>query len=254
MKVQQIFFKNTLRNFSYLITFSDGAIFCIDPFSGAEVLSSLKGEKLTAIINTHDHCDHHDGNAELYSKFRCSVMCHEYAKVPHKDRGLRDEDIIHECGEWQLSAVDTPGHTLSHICLVLKKNGKEFALFTGDCFFNAGVGNCHSGSMDALYTTIDTIFSKFPDEMLIYPGHEYLKNNLKFTMSIESHNAEALAFLQKIEKLDLDEVFFVNDMSTERKINTFLRLKEPEIKKALKLEEADDKKVFTTLRELRNNW
>ena len=254
MKVQQIFFKNNLRNFSYLITFDDGAIYSIDPFNGQEVLSFLKDAQLTAIINTHDHCDHYSGTAELVEKYHCPVMGHERASVPSKSLGLKHGDLIHACGEWTLEVVDTPGHTFSHICLLLKKAGKAHALFTGDCLFNAGVGNCHDGDVRLMYQTIHHLFSIFPDELLIYPGHEYLKKNLEFTLSLETHNSEAKSFLNKVASIDLDKVFFINDMALERKINSFLRLRQPEMISALGLKDADDETIFIKLRDLRNKW
>lgn len=256
MKVHQIFFKNTLRNFCYLIVFDDGAIYCIDPFNASEVLDFLgPGKQLTAIINTHDHCDHYSGNDGILSQHPCPIYAHEKASVPGKTHGLVDGQVLYQNGSWSLSAVDTPGHTMSHMCLMLKKDGTPYALFTGDCFFNAGVGNCHNGgSVEAMYKTISEIFSAYPDELLIYPGHEYLKRNLEFTMNIEADNGDAKKFLEKVNNTNMNEVFFVNNMQTERKINMFLRLKQSTIKQHLKLDNSDDKTIFLKLRELRNKW
>ena len=256
MKIHQLFFKNTLRNFCYLIVFDDGAIYCIDPFRASEVLDFLGiDKKLTAIINTHDHCDHYSGNEELLKDSLCPVYAHAEANIPGKTFGLQDGEILYQNDPWDLVAVDTPGHTMSHMCLMIKKEGIPYALFTGDCFFNAGVGNCHKGgSLEAMYKTISETFSQFPDELLIYPGHEYLKRNLEFTMNIESDNSDAENFLKKIESVDMNEIFFVNTMLIERKINMFLRLEKPSIKKHLNLVSSDDKTVFFKLRELRNTW
>jgi hydroxyacylglutathione hydrolase len=254
MKVQQIFFKNTLRNFCYIIIFDDGAIYCIDPFNSAEIKAALgPDKKLSGIINTHDHWDHCQGNEDLVSAYNCPVYAHVRANISGKTSGLEDGDVIYENNEWSLESIFTPGHTLSHVCLMLKKEGMAYAIFTGDCFFNAGVGNCHNGGdPEILFETIHEIFSTFPDELLIYPGHDYLKRNLEFTMNIEEGNADAQDFLTKIEKLDLNELFFINSMRTERNINTFLRLQNSEIKKKLNLNA--DKDIFIKLRELRNKW
>jgi hydroxyacylglutathione hydrolase len=254
MKVQQIFFKNTLRNFCYLITFSDGAIFCIDPFGAEEVLEVLGGKPLKAIINTHDHCDHHSGNEKLVATFKCPVLGHGEAKIPHKTHGLKEGEVVYTDGEYELKTIYTPGHTPTHICLVLEKAGKPYAVFTGDCFFNAGVGNCRSGDVADMYRTIKKYFESYADEVLIYPGHEYLKRNLEFTLNIEKSNQKAQAFLTKIKNLNMDEVFFVNDMKIERQINTFLRLHEPEIAEGLGLSGESAEKVFYTLRQKRDNW
>jgi hydroxyacylglutathione hydrolase len=255
MKVHQIFFKNTLRNFCYLITFDDGVIYCIDPFRAEEVSKVLKEHELSAIINTHDHCDHYSGNEELLKQFHCEILAHENAHIPFKTKNLKNAEVIHKCGEWSLICLYTPGHTMSHLGVLLEKSGVPFALFTGDCFFNAGVGNCHNGGdPNILYETISRLFEKLPDELLIYPGHEYLKRNLEFTRKYEPENNEAAEFYKNIQDVNLDEVFFVNSMKIERKINTFLRLESRPLRTHLHLEAADSKSVFLTLRELRNRW
>ncbi|MDO9181526.1 MAG: hydroxyacylglutathione hydrolase C-terminal domain-containing protein [Bacteriovorax sp.] len=259
MKIHQIFFNNSLRNFSYLISFNDGAIFCIDPLNPKEVLSTLNDQQLAGIINTHDHCDHYSGNEELAAAFQCPVMAHPKAVVPAKNKNLDDQEIIHqlisEDSQWCLKSIFTPGHTLSHLCVLLEKNNSPYALFTGDCFFNAGVGNCHNGGdPEILYQTISTIFKNLPDETLIYPGHEYIMRNLEFTINYEPRNSNALEFLKKIKKLNLNETFFINNMKTEREINTFLRLSSKNLTDSLKLKNSNEKKIFLTLRELRNSW
>lgn len=255
MKIQQIFYKNTLRNFCYLIRFNDGAIYCIDPFRSDEVIQALKGKALRAILNTHDHCDHFSGNEELVKDSGCEVCAHASAHVPGKTKNLVHGELIHLFDQWSLEAVFAPGHTMSHLCFLVRKENIPYALFTGDCFFNAGVGNCHNGgSVSVLYDTIKNLFSAWPDEMLIYPGHEYLKRNLMFTLHFEPDNEEAANFLKSIEHQNLDETFYINSMKTERKINTFLRLESPTIKKTLNLLNADSKQIFFTLRERRNTW
>ena len=263
MKIHQIFFKNTLRNFCYLIAFSDGAIYCIDPFSSLEVLNALKGQKLKGIINTHDHCDHYSGNPDLITDSNCEVYAHLNANIPSITYGLSDNEIIYQTVEkthdgdveWQIKALYTPGHTMTHICLMLEKNKKAFALFTGDCFFNAGVGNCHNGgSPEVLYKTISEIFEMLPDDLLIYPGHEYLKRNLEFSLNREPSNSHAQKFLSEIKAVNLDEIFFINSMKVEREINPFLRLENDELRSQVHLAEVSSKKVFLTLRELRNKW
>lgn len=254
MRIEQIFFNNSLRNFCYLIIFDDEAIYCIDPFNSSEVKAYLGNKKLAGIINTHDHWDHYQGNEDLVAHYNCPVYAHKKAKIPGR-LGLGDGEVVYQNNEWSLVTLFTPGHTLSHICLMLKKDKIPYAIFTGDCFFNAGVGNCHNGGdPEILFETIHEIFNTFPDELLVYPGHEYLKRNLEFTMEIETSNTDAKNFLKNIENLNLNETFFVNTMLVERKINTFLRLQKIEIKQKLNNSNGTDKEVFIKLRELRNKW
>ena len=120
MKIQQIFFGNSLRNFSYLLHFPNGYTICIDPFESQKVISTLNGEKIDLILNTHDHCDHYSGNEELIKRYGVAVGCHELASVPGKKRSYLDQEIIYSDKEWTLVALDTPGHTLSHLCFLLQ--------------------------------------------------------------------------------------------------------------------------------------
>lgn len=139
--------------------------------------------------------------------------------------------------------------------MLLEKNAVAFAIFTGDCFFNAGVGNCHNGgNPEILYQTISSTFKELSDDVLIYPGHDYLKRNLEFTNKYEPQNIMAKNFLKKISTINLDEQHFINTMKIEREINTFLRLESNDLLKTLSLENESEKQVFLTLRELRNRW
>jgi hydroxyacylglutathione hydrolase len=259
MKVHQIFFKNSLRNFCYLIEFNSGDIYCIDPFNPSEVINFLGDKNLKCIINTHDHCDHHSGNNDLVTKYNCDIYAHQDAQVPCKTKGLVNQEIIYEYTEfentWTLKALFTPGHTMTHLCILLEKNNSPYAIFTGDCFFNAGVGNCYNGGdPELLYQTIDKYFTNFPDNLLIYPGHEYLKRNLEFTLNLEPSNQIASQFLSRVQTIDSDHTFFINNLKTERDINTFLRLDNLEIIKNINLINPANKQVFLKLRELRNKW
>lgn len=256
MIIQQIFFKNTLRNFSYLITFNDEAIFCLDPFNYTEIVDFLGLNKnLKGIYITHDHCDHYGGAKELAEHFQAPIFAHPDSELPFHFLGIKHEQSLYKFQEWELKAIFTPGHTKTHLCLVLFKDELEYAVFTGDCLFNAGVGNCHhGGNPEVLFETIKNIFGRLSDDVLIYPGHEYLKKNLEFTLNYEPTNAQAKLLYQELEKKNLDVDFHVFKLGYEKEINTFLRLESAELKKQLRLERGSEKDIFLTLRQLRNNW
>lgn len=259
MEIHQIFFKNDLRNFCYLISFDDGGIYCIDPYRALEVIQYLKtnlnNRPLSGIINTHDHCDHFSGNEELVRIYQCIVMSHPLGRIPFKNFNLLDNQVIYQDKKWMMKAVYTPGHTLTHLSVLIEKNSEAYALFTGDCFFNAGVGNCHNGGdPDVLFETISSLFKDLNDDVLIYPGHEYFKRNLEFSLKYEPENDKVRTFLKQIELINSDEQFFINNMKTERLINLFLRLDNSNIQKTLNLENANVKKVFLSLRKIRNSW
>ena len=57
--------------------------------------------------------------------------------------------------------------------------------------FNAGVGHCRSGDPNVLYNTFSTKIAALPDKTRVYPGHEYMDNNLGFTLDREPDNEVA---------------------------------------------------------------
>jgi hydroxyacylglutathione hydrolase len=174
------------------------------------------------------------------------------------DQGLRAGDVIKVGKTVELECLDTPGHTMSHICIMAR--GDTPALFCGDTLFNAGAGNCHNGGHpNELYNTFVSQLSKLPEETLIYPGHDYIARNLAFTLDREPDNAEAKGLLPQVEKQNTNRPL-VTTLAVERDINTFFRLTSPTVIRRLREafpdlpDNPDQKAVFLKLRELRNKW
>jgi len=147
---------------------------------------------------------------------------------------------------------------MSHICI--RSHGDVPALFCGDTLFNAGAGNCHNGGHPAeLYATFANQLAKLPETTLIYPGHDYIANNLGFTLDREPDNRKAKELLPAMQAQDPAKPLVTN-LALEREINTFFRLTSPTV--IARLREAfpdlpdhpDPKTVFLKLRELRNKW
>ena len=61
---------------------------------------------------------------------------------------------------------------------------------------------------------------------MIYPGHDYIENNLRFTLNREPDNKRAQEMLGQLKGQDLDTAF-VSTLAVEREINTFFRLTSP---------------------------
>jgi hydroxyacylglutathione hydrolase len=147
---------------------------------------------------------------------------------------------------------------MSHVCLLARSDTP--ALFCGDTLFNAGAGNCHGGGHpDELYHSFASQLAKLPEETLIYPGHDYIANNLEFTLDREPDNARAPALLAEVAEQD-PAAALVSTLGLEKEINTFFRLHSPSVIARLRQafpdlpDEPDEKTVFVKLRELRNAW
>jgi hydroxyacylglutathione hydrolase len=165
------------------------------------------------------------------------------------------------CGELTLKVMDTPGHTMSHICLYYEGSDTEMpALFCGDTLFNAGVGRCDfGGEPSILHKTFEEQIFLLSDNVRIYPGHDYIENNLEFTLDREPDNQSAKQLRDKF-KNGLDAESFISDIGLEREINVFFRLDEQQVRlgiaDSLKIDvnSLDRQKTFIGLRGLRDNW
>ena len=261
--VEQIWTANAYRNFNYLIACpQSGEAMAIDPLDHKKCLARAKerGWEITQILNTHEHGDHTGGNKAMIAATGAKLLAHANAKskIPGIDRGLGAGDVIKIGKTVELEALDTPGHTMSHVCLL--SHTDQQALFCGDTLFNAGAGNCHNGGHpNELYDTFAGQLAKLADNTLIYPGHDYIANNLRFTLDREPDNTSAADLLSEVDEQDPNRAL-VTTLAQEKEINTFFRLHNPSVIARLREafpdlpDEPDERSVFLKLRELRNSW
>ncbi|MCC7059490.1 MAG: hydroxyacylglutathione hydrolase [Burkholderiaceae bacterium] len=263
MIVERIWTGNAYRNFNYLVACPDsGEALAIDPLDHVKCLAAAKahGWEITQILNTHEHHDHTGGNEAMVRATGARLIAHHRAgaSIAGVDRGVQAGDVIKVGRTVELECLDTPGHTMCHVCL--RSHTEQPALFSGDTLFNAGAGNCHHGGDPvALYGTFVDQLARLPGNTKVYPGHDYIENNLKFTLSREPDNAAAAAMLPRVSGQDpaSSEVL---TLAAEKDINTFFRLGSPSVIARLRErfpelgEQPDARTVFVKLRELRNEW
>jgi hydroxyacylglutathione hydrolase len=263
MSVERIWTGNAYRNYNYLIACPDsGEALAIDPLDHDKCLqrAKVRGWQITQVLNTHEHHDHPGGNDAVIAATGAKLIAHHRAgaKIRGVDRGVKAGDVIKVGKRIELECLDTPGHTMCHICL--RSHTDTPALFSGDTLFNAGAGNCHNGGDPAaLYATFVDQLAQLPGHTQVYPGHDYIENNLKFTLARESDNTAAQALLPKVAGHD-PATSVVNTLAEEKQYNTFLRLGSASLIAKLREdfpdlpEQPDAKTVFVKLRELRNKW
>jgi hydroxyacylglutathione hydrolase len=263
MIVERIWTGNAYRNYNYLIACPEsGEALAIDPLDHEKCLNAarVKGWQITQILNTHEHHDHTGGNAAVVAATGAKVIAHHRAgsRIAGVDRGVKAGDVIKVGKTVELECMDTPGHTMCHICL--RSHTDQSALFSGDTLFNAGAGNCHNGGHpNELYQTFATQLAKLSDKTLVYPGHDYIANNLGFTLDREPDNRKATQMIEQVRDRNPEHAMVTN-LALEKEINTFFRLHSPTV--IARLREAfpdlpdapDPKTVFVKLRELRNSW
>ncbi len=263
MIVEQVWTGNAYRNFNYLVVCPEtGDALAIDPLDYKKCLAAAKknGWTITQILNTHEHGDHIGGNKAMVAATGASIIAHKNAAntIPNMSRGGGAGDIVKVGNTVEMECLDTPGHTMTHICLL--SHTDQPALFSGDTLFNAGAGNCHNGGHPKeLYETFTQQLDKLDDTTQIFPGHDYLINNLEFTIDREPDNESARQLKETYENQDPNKAL-VTTLAQERDINTFFRLHSPSV--IARLQESNPEigdsptpeDVFLKLRELRNSW
>ena len=263
MLTERIWSGNSLRNFHYLVACEEtGEALAVDPLEWRMCLDAARrrGWEITQIVNTHEHQDHTGGNAGLKGATGAKILAHAgaAARIGGVDRGLKRGDVIRVGHTVELEVLDTPGHTMTHVCLLAHAHPP--ALYCGDTLFNAGAGNCYNGGdPEALYDTFVTQLARLDEATRVFPGHEYLTRNLEFTLDREPGNRDAAALLEQARGTE-PAAAPVTTLAEEKRINSFFRLQNPQVIARLREkfpdlgEHPDARSVFVKLRELRNRW
>jgi hydroxyacylglutathione hydrolase len=165
-------------NFSYVIycpVTKKAAI--VDPgLDSARILQFIASKKLTLeyIIITHYHSDHSSDSKKIKSLFpQAKIVASE---ADGKKLALKPDTVISDgnqltIGKILVDFLITPGHTPGGICIIVNNE----ALLTGDTLF---IGDCGrtdlpGGNLIQMYTSLHEKIMNLPDELIVYPGHDY---------------------------------------------------------------------------------
>ena len=137
MPVIQQYNHNALRNFSYLIYCDQTKeAIIIDPFDGEEISKIIKDNGLQPriIVNTHEHWDHIQGNSFLTEAYDLEVIYQDcFAQAyPGITKTVKNKEEITIGETIKLCFLSSPGHTESHLTILLTENNKNIAVFSGD--------------------------------------------------------------------------------------------------------------------------
>jgi glyoxylase-like metal-dependent hydrolase (beta-lactamase superfamily II) len=123
-------------------------------------------------LETHTHADHVTGGGLLRERTGARMAVHHLANACScADRSLSDGDVL-RAGALEMTCLETPGHTPDGMSFYLPA---ERMVFTGDTLL---IGTCgrtdfQGGDAGALYDAIHGKLFTLPDEVLVYPAHDY---------------------------------------------------------------------------------
>ena len=242
-------------NYSYLLHDEiSNKVAIIDPseHEACQKIIDKSYKRLDFILNTHHHYDHVGGNENLKKKYNSTVLGFENDKnrIPVIDGVLKNNQEF-KIGSLNFTTIFIPGHTKGHVAFYFKK---EKVLFTGDTLFSLGCGRVFEGTYNQMFQSLNKL-KNLPGDTKIYCGHEYTSSNLEFCLKFNPNNN----FLK--EKKDYVELCLKNKKPTipttineEIKTNIFLRFNDPDVKKAINLENSSDLEIFTKLRDLKDSF
>jgi glyoxylase-like metal-dependent hydrolase (beta-lactamase superfamily II)/rhodanese-related sulfurtransferase len=176
------FYLTCLSHASYLIG-SEGVAAVVDPQRDVEIYLSTAAEcglEIRHVIETHLHADFVSGHHELAQRTGAKMYLGAQAGAKFEHVPVRDGDEI-RFGRCVLRFLETPGHTLESICVVvtdLDRAPDPFAVLTGDTLFIGDVGRPdlaagHTPQELAamLYHSLHDKLLKLPDNIEVYPAH-----------------------------------------------------------------------------------
>jgi glyoxylase-like metal-dependent hydrolase (beta-lactamase superfamily II) len=127
------------------------------------------GLDLKYLMETHIHADHITGGGEIRRRLGGEIVVHRNANIECANH-LVDEGAVFTLGGQTIEIMHTPGHTNTDITYVTNQ-----AIFTGDTLLvrDCGRTDFQSGSTEALYQSLTQKIFQLPDDLIVFPAHDY---------------------------------------------------------------------------------
>lgn len=185
MKIEQ-FEDKALAHFSYAIL-SECAreIVLIDPARNPQPYydyAQAHDAKIVAVIETHPHADFVSSHLEIAQTTGATIRVSRLLGADYPHQGF-DEGDSFTSGKLTFRALNTPGHSPDSISIVLSREGRDVAVFTGDTLFIGDVGRPdlreNAGNLTAkreelakqLYHSLRDKLLPLAADVLVYPAH-----------------------------------------------------------------------------------
>ncbi|MDP8236770.1 MAG: MBL fold metallo-hydrolase [Candidatus Erginobacter occultus] len=169
-----------LAHLSYMIG-DDNVAAVIDPRRDCEIyreIAEREGVRITRIFETHRNEDYVIGSSDLAARTGASI--HHGSALDFKyGEGVGEGDVF-DIGDLQLKILETPGHTMESISIVITDRNfgdTPVGVFTGDALFIGDVGRTDfypDRAREVAGMLYDSIFDKLlplGDQAILYPAH-----------------------------------------------------------------------------------
>ncbi len=144
--------------------------------------------RLIRAIDTHTHADHITALGELRDATGCVTIMGEFTKASCVSAQIREGETLDVDGI-RLQAIYTPGHTDESFSFLLNPARPE-AVFTGDVLLIRGSGRTdfQGGNAHKSWDSIVNKLFRLPDDVTVYPGHDYKGWNASSIGEERRHN------------------------------------------------------------------
>lgn len=182
MKVEQIY-TGCLAQGAYYIE-SKGEVAIIDPLREVKPYinrAKLDDAKIKYVFETHFHADFVSGHITLAKETGAPIIYGPNAN-PNFDAIIAEDNQEFQLGEVTIKVLHTPGHTMESTTYLLKdKEGKDYAIFSGDTLFLGDVGRpdlaqkmgelTEKDLAGFLYDSLREKIMPLADDVIVYPAH-----------------------------------------------------------------------------------
>lgn len=203
----------------------------VDPGEAAPVISALEADDLTpvCVLITHKHPDHVGGIPELLERYPDLVVWGpEHHAIPSLDRIVSEGMAVEPEGlGLSFQVMEIPGHTLEHVAYL-----GHGCVFAGDTLFSIGCGRIFEGSAEQMLDSLDRL-ATLPEDTLLYCGHEYTVDNLRFARSVLPEDTGLGEAAQAAAQARAEGRPTVpTNIGHEQRLNPFLRTHEGPVEEA----------------------
>ena len=172
----------SLGDRSYLLHDGERAV-VVDPQRDIDrVLDAAEreGVRITHVVETHMHNDYVTGGLALARLLGAEYVVNAADPVAFECHGVRDGDLVEVGPRLRLRALETPGHTHTHLSYVAEWDGDAVGVFTGGSLLYAATGRPdllgpdHTDTLAAAqWSSVRRLADELPDQAAVFPTHGF---------------------------------------------------------------------------------